>query len=48
MRRFIILVAAVCLLAACSGCGETINGIGNDVSRMGRGVRTIFVRDSAE
>ncbi|OGW69074.1 MAG: hypothetical protein A2036_01855 [Omnitrophica bacterium GWA2_50_21] len=26
-----------------SGCGETIHGVGKDVSRVGRGVKTIFV-----
>lgn len=26
-----------------SGCGETIRGVGRDISRIGRGVKTIFV-----
>ena len=26
-----------------SGCGETVHGVGQDFSRMGRGVKTIFV-----
>ncbi len=28
-----------------SGCGETISGIGKDTKRIGKGVKTIFVRE---
>ena len=35
--------ALVLLLTFLSGCGETVRGVGKDVSRVGRGVRTIFV-----
>ncbi|MBI2870955.1 MAG: hypothetical protein HYY14_04515 [Candidatus Omnitrophica bacterium] len=38
-----ILLAALTLMAA--GCGETVRGAGNDVRRMGRGFKTIFVSD---
>lgn len=31
------------LLVLISGCGETVRGVGKDVTRVGRGVRTIFV-----
>lgn len=27
------------------GCGETLRGAGRDVSRIGRGVKTIFISD---
>ena len=29
------------------GCGETVAGVGKDARRMGKGVKTIFVRDGA-
>lgn len=28
-----------------SGCGETVRGMGRDLSRVGRGVKTIFISD---
>ena len=28
-----------------SGCGETVSGIGKDINRVGRGVKTIFIRE---
>lgn len=34
------------VLLQLSGCGETVHGIGEDVQRMGKGVKTIFIRDS--
>jgi predicted small secreted protein len=36
---FVILIVSVVLL---QGCGETIRGVGSDLSRVGRGIRTIF------
>ena len=43
----LILAAFVSLLALqLTGCGETFNGIGKDAKRMGKGVKTIFIRDS--
>ena len=44
-RLAIFIILAVFVLSA-TGCGETFSGIGTDVRRMGRGVKTIFVRDS--
>jgi predicted small secreted protein len=29
-----------------SGCGETVQGVKKDAQRMGKGVRTIFIRES--
>jgi predicted small secreted protein len=42
----ILLLAAfsVCLL----GCGETVHGIGKDASRIGKGVKTIFIREQGK
>ncbi len=42
-RHGIKFVALFLFLILISGCGETIHGVGKDVSRVGRGVRTIFV-----
>lgn len=42
------LISAILLFMAVlefSGCGATIDGVGQDVSRIGRGIKTIFVRD---
>lgn len=41
-----VTVAAVVLLAlGLAGCGETINGIGEDASRMWRGGKMIFISE---
>ncbi|MBN1872212.1 MAG: hypothetical protein JW800_06545 [Candidatus Omnitrophica bacterium] len=43
------IVFASVLVVVCfelSGCGETVQGIRKDAQRMGKGVRTIFIRDS--
>lgn len=45
-KKFIILFVLAGFCAALAGCGETISGVGKDASRMGRGVKTIFIRDS--
>ena len=43
VHTFILLLAIIVIL---QGCGETIRGIGRDTTRMGRGVKTIFISDS--
>ena len=46
MRRLIaIFLALVFLSLTVVGCGETFSGIGKDSRRIGKGVKTIFVRD---
>jgi len=42
-RRIAKLGTWLLLVLFVSGCGETIHGVGKDVSRVGRGVKTIFV-----
>lgn len=39
----LLLISFALMLA---GCGETLNGISKDVKRMGKGVKTIFVREA--
>lgn len=29
----------------CAGCGETVEGMGQDAHRIGKGVKTIFVSE---
>ena len=42
--KFLASAAILALLCAgLSGCGETFRGVGKDVSRIGYGVKTIFV-----
>ncbi len=41
IMNYLLLLAV--LTAALSGCGETFRGAGKDVSRIGYGVKTIFV-----
>ena len=41
---FVALLFIVCFQM--SGCGETVQGVRKDAQRMGKGIRTIFIRDS--
>jgi len=45
MRRTGYLAVLIMLVIMTQGCGETIRGIGRDVGRVGRGIKTIFVSD---
>ena len=42
LRRLLVLGVLMTLLA---GCGETVRGVRGDASRIGRGVKQIFVSD---
>ena len=44
--KLILISFLMILIFQLSGCGETIHGVGKDVRRMGKGVKTIFVRDT--
>lgn len=46
MKKFITLLILTVFCAALAGCGETVSGVGKDASRIGKGVKTIFIRDS--
>ena len=47
MRNYVclllLLVFAMLILA---GCGETVNGVGKDIKRIQKGIKTVFVRDT--
>jgi len=44
--KTLVMVLLLAVLSACLiGCGETVSGIGKDMSRVGRGVKMIFIRE---
>ena len=49
MKSFYIKLVLVIFVSIAafqlSGCGETFQGMGKDVQRVGKGVKTIFIRD---
>jgi len=45
-KRLILAAFVSMLVLQLSGCGETVQGISKDAKRMGKGVKTIFIRDS--
>ena len=46
LKKIILLALLGILVLQLVGCGETVQGIKKDAQRMGKGVRTIFIRDS--
>lgn len=48
MKKITTFFILICVFVILAGCGETISGVGKDASRMGRGVKTIFIRDSSD
>ncbi len=46
MKRNIAFFILVLFCVMLVGCGETVNGIGKDVSRVGKGIKTIFIKDA--
>ena len=45
-KKLIFLILLFILVLQLSGCGETFHGVSKDAQRMGKGVKTIFIRDS--
>ena len=45
-KKLFLAAFAVMLILQLAGCGETFHGIGKDAKRMGKGVKTIFIRDN--
>ncbi len=45
MKKIVLTVSLLLLVAFLAGCGETVNGMIKDTKRIGTGVRTVFVRD---
>ena len=44
-KRLILAAFVSITLLQLAGCGETVQGIGKDAQRMGKGIKTIFIRD---
>jgi len=42
------IVWPVVFLALLAGCGSTVRGVKKDVTRVGKGIKTIFVSEDAE
>lgn len=42
---FLVYIWIVITVISCSGCGETVRGMGKDAHRIGQGVRTVFIAD---
>lgn len=45
IRKFLFVGAILLLITHLTGCGETISGIGKDIQRVGKGVKTIFFKE---
>ena len=45
MRKVITVVSLLIIVVFLAGCGETLNGMGKDTRRIGKGVKTVFIRD---
>ena len=44
LKGIAALIFLATLVGFLAGCGETINGVGKDVCRIGQGVNTVFFR----
>ncbi|MDP3920320.1 MAG: hypothetical protein Q8R76_05895 [Candidatus Omnitrophota bacterium] len=44
-RFFISSAMLIAVFMVVAGCGETVRGIGRDASRIGHGVKTVFISD---
>lgn len=46
MKKIVFNIVLIAFTLSLFGCGETLNGAVRDVRRMGKGIKTVFVRDS--
>lgn len=44
MKQTMLCALCIAIMLIASGCGETVSGVGKDVTRMGKGVSTFFFR----
>ncbi|MFH1594596.1 MAG: hypothetical protein ABID09_07875 [Candidatus Omnitrophota bacterium] len=44
-RLSAILLIMILLSLVAAGCGETFSGLGKDARRVGKGTKTIFIRE---
>ncbi len=48
MKKSLLILSLIVIGAYLSGCGETFSGIGKDASRIGKGVKTVFIREEGK
>lgn len=48
MKKYTVILILIVFAATLTGCGETVSGVGKDARRIGKGVKTIFVKDGSE
>jgi predicted small secreted protein len=48
VKKIFLALVLISFCVASTGCGETISGIGKDVSRMGKGIKTVFIAEDQE
>jgi len=46
MKKGLLALVLVSFVLTLAGCGETLSGMSKDTSRMGKGIKTIFIRDA--
>ena len=46
MKKIIVALIFISFTLTIMGCGETISGATKDIKRMGKGIKTVFVRDA--
>jgi len=44
-KKIVWAILVVNILILCAGCGETVDGMGKDAHRIGKGMKTVFVAD---
>lgn len=45
-KKLILTGFLTVIILQLSGCGETVQGISKDTRRVGKGIKTIFTRES--
>lgn len=46
MKKIVLGIILMAFALSLFGCGETLTGVSKDIRRMGKGVKTVFIRDS--
>ena len=48
MKKTLLLLILAIIGMYLAGCGETVSGIGKDAGRIGKGVKTVFIREEGK
>jgi predicted small secreted protein len=43
-RRVALVLGLIIASLITAGCGETVNGLSRDINRIGKGIKTVFMR----